>query len=48
MPGPLNSLADVRVLDSSGDVAGAYCTKLLTDAGAMVVKVEPPTGHPLR
>lgn len=48
MPGPLNSLADVRVLDLSDDIAGAYCAKLLADAGAEVVKVEPSTGHPLR
>ena len=48
MPGPLNSLADVRVLDLSRDIAGAYCAKLLTDAGAVVVKAEAPTGHPLR
>lgn len=48
MPGPLKSLIDVRVLDLSDDIAGAYCAKLLADAGAEVVKVEPPTGHPLR
>ncbi len=48
MPGPLNSLVDVQVLDMSDDIAGAYCAKLLTDAGAVVVKIEPPAGHPLR
>jgi crotonobetainyl-CoA:carnitine CoA-transferase CaiB-like acyl-CoA transferase len=48
MPGPLKSLVDVRVLDLSDDIAGAYCAKLLADAGAVVVKVEPPSGHPLR
>jgi crotonobetainyl-CoA:carnitine CoA-transferase CaiB-like acyl-CoA transferase len=38
----------VRVLDLSNDLAGSYCTKLLGDAGAEVLKVEPPLGHPLR
>jgi len=46
--GPLNSLAGVRVLDLSEDLAGSYCTKMLGDAGAEVLKVEPPWGHPLR
>jgi crotonobetainyl-CoA:carnitine CoA-transferase CaiB-like acyl-CoA transferase len=41
-------LAGLRVLDLSGDIAGPYCTKLLVDAGAEVVKVEPPDGDPLR
>jgi crotonobetainyl-CoA:carnitine CoA-transferase CaiB-like acyl-CoA transferase len=48
MPGPLNSLVNVQVLDLSDDTAGAYCAKLLTDAGAVVVKIESPAGHPLR
>lgn len=42
---PLNTL---RVLDVSGTVAGAYCTKLLTDCGAEVVHLEPPEGSLLR
>ncbi|MGA8725687.1 MAG: CoA transferase [Acidimicrobiales bacterium] len=49
MPGgPLRSLAGVRVVDLSQDIAGSYCTKLFCDAGAEVLKVEPPEGHPLR
>jgi crotonobetainyl-CoA:carnitine CoA-transferase CaiB-like acyl-CoA transferase len=48
MPGPLQSLVGVGVLDLSEDVAGGYCAKLLADAGAVVVKVEPPGGHRLR
>ena len=46
--GPLPGLDGLRVLDLSDDIAGAYCAKLLADAGAGVVKIEPPEGHGLR
>ncbi len=36
------------VIDLSSGIAGAYCTKLLADGGANVVKVEAPQGDPLR
>lgn len=41
-------LAGYTVVDLSTGIAGAYCTKLLADGGADVVKVEPPHGDPLR
>ncbi|AFM18406.1 putative acyl-CoA transferase/carnitine dehydratase [Mycolicibacterium chubuense NBB4] len=41
-------LAGYVVVDLSTGIAGAYCTKLLADGGAEVVKVEPPQGDPLR
>ena len=35
------------MVDLTGAI-GAYCTKLLADQGADVIKVEPPTGDPMR
>src|SRR5438093_2999660 len=44
----LNGLRDLRVIELSTGIAGGYATKLFCDAGADVVKVEPPGGDPLR
>ena len=40
-------LGGIRVLDLAGPL-GSYCARLLADAGADVVKVEPPEGDQLR
>jgi len=41
-------LAGLRIVDLSTEIAGPYCSKMLVDGGANVIKVEPPGGDPLR
>jgi crotonobetainyl-CoA:carnitine CoA-transferase CaiB-like acyl-CoA transferase len=42
------SLSELRVVDLTTTIAGNYATKLLADAGAEVISVEPEGGSPLR
>jgi len=44
----LQALTGIRVVDLTTTIAGNYASKLLADAGAEVVAVEPPDGSPLR
>ena len=46
---PRGPLAGVRVVEAGTLIAGPFCTRLLADYGAEVIKVEPPeSGDPMR
>lgn len=44
----LGSLQGIRVIDLSRVLGGPYCTQILGDHGAEVLKVEPPSGDETR
>ena len=41
-------LSGIRIIDMTFGLAGPVATRLLAEAGADVIKIEPPTGDPTR
>ena len=45
---PFGALAGLKVIDLSGGLGGPYCTQILGDHGAEIIKIEPPQGDEVR
>jgi crotonobetainyl-CoA:carnitine CoA-transferase CaiB-like acyl-CoA transferase len=45
---PTQILSGVRILEIGHFVAAPFCARLLADLGADVIKIEPPSGDPVR
>jgi len=47
-PSPLGAIAGLRVIDLTRVLGGPYCTQILGDHGAEIIKIEPPAGDETR
>ena len=47
-PEPAGALAGVRVIDLTRVLGGPFCTQILGDHGAEIIKIEPPQGDEVR
>src|ERR1043165_9224843 len=43
-----NAFERLRVIDFTTTIAGPHCTRLLSDFGAEIIKIEPPEGDMMR
>ena len=47
-PSRVGPLVGLKIVELGHYIAGPFCTRVLADLGAEVVKIEPPAGDPIR